>query len=269
MRLAAATHVRTLFLAALAAAGPAGAGCSRDAAVATASPAAAETAAFAQDERRRRAMVANIEQLVAAGALGRTGRLDPRVLAAMREVPRHLFVPAPLGDEAYGDTALPIGHGSTISQPLVVAAMTDLLEVAPGHKVLEVGTGSGYQAAILSRLGARAYTVEIVPALARSAAARLKRLGYADVHVRAGDGYKGWPGEAPFDAILVTAGATHIPEPLTRQLKPGGRMLIPMGPSADEQQLTLVTKDRQGRLTVRPLAPVAFIPLDERAGPPR
>ena len=213
----------------------------------------------------RRAMVANIEQLASTGALGGQRRIDPRVLAVMREVPRERFVPDGMRRWAYDDTALPIGYGSTISQPFIVAVMTDLLQVKPGQKVLEVGAGSGYQAAILSRLGARVYTIEIVPQLARSAADRLRELGYLSVEVRAGDGYKGWPEQAPFDAILVTAGATHIPQPLVRQLKPGGRMLIPMGPDAESQELTLVTRNARGQTKVRRLGGVRFVPLDERA----
>jgi protein-L-isoaspartate(D-aspartate) O-methyltransferase len=232
-------------------------------AVVDASPLVAETTPA--HEASRRAMVANIEQLAAAGALGSPRRLDPRVIAAMREVPRDRFVPEDLRDLAYRDTPLPIGYGSTISQPFIVAVMTDFLEVKPGQKVLEVGTGSGYQAAILARLGARVYTIEIVPQLARSAAKRLPALGFKGVEVRAGDGYKGWPQQAPFDAILVTAGATHIPEPLVRQLKPGGRMLIPMGPDARSQQLTLVTRDARGQTKVQRLGSVMFVPLNERA----
>ena len=228
---------------------------------------AGAAAAQPQYDIPRRAMVANIEQLAAAGALAGPRKLDRRVLAAMREVPRHRFVPDERRAWAYEDTALEIGHGSTISQPFMVATMTDLLQVRPGQKVLEVGTGSGYQAAILDRLGAQVYTIEIVPQLARSAAARLAELGHRGVQVRTGDGYKGWPQAAPFDAILVTAGATHIPDPLVAQLKPGGRMLIPAGQDEDRQQLTLVTKDAKGAVKVRRLGRVAFIPLDERARP--
>ena len=219
-------------------------------------------------EARRRAMVANIEQLAAAGALGGPRRLDPKVLAAMREIPRHRFVPDDVAASAYDDTALPIGFDSTISQPFMVATMTDLLEIRPGQKVLEVGTGSGYQAAILSRLGAKVFTIEIVEPLARAAEARLEALGYSGVQVRAGDGYKGWPQAAPFDAILVTAGATHLPQPLVDQLKPGGRMVIPIGEDRDRQQLTLVTKDSNGRVNRRRIGGVLFVPLDERARRP-
>jgi len=149
----------------------------------------------------------------------------------------------------------------------MVAIMTDLLEARPGWKVLEVGTGSGYQAAVLAVLGAQVFTIEIVPELARSAQARLAAMGYAGVRVRAGDGYKGWPEAAPFDGILVTAGATHVPKPLIDQLKPGGRMVIPVGERRETQELTLVTKDARGRIRRTRLGPVLFVPLDERARP--
>jgi protein-L-isoaspartate(D-aspartate) O-methyltransferase len=210
-------------------------------------------------------MVANVRQLITAGAMEGTANLDPAIAGAMAEVPRHLFVPEPLQSRAYSDQALPIGYDSTISQPLIVAAMTDLLEVRPGDRALEVGTGSGYQAALLARLGARVHTVEIVPELAQGAAARLKALGYDQIAVRAGDGYAGWPEHAPFDRIMVTAGATHVPAPLVRQLAPNGRMVIPVGSAQDRQRLTLVTKDARGKVTTRRLARVIFIPLNERA----
>jgi protein-L-isoaspartate(D-aspartate) O-methyltransferase len=232
------------------------------AAALVAAPAAAqpdETAAA------RRGMVANVQQLVAAGAGGGAlRRLDPLVVRVMREVPRHLFVPESQRDRAYGDAALAIGHDATISQPVVVAMMTDLLDVDAGDVVLEVGTGSGYQAAVLSRLAGRVYSIEIVEPLARSAAERLARLGYAaNVEVRAGDGYAGWPEHAPFDSIIVTAGASHVPAALVRQLKPGGRLLIPVGRTEASQQLVLVTKDARGRVSRRTLMPVSFIPLEE------
>ena len=155
---------------------------------------------------------------------------------------------------------LPIGHDQTISQPFIVALMTHLLAPQPGHIVLEVGTGSGYQAAILSRLVRRVYTIEIVPQLAERAAGQLKALGYANVLVRQGDGYAGWPEHAPFDGIVVTAGAERIPAPLLAQLRPGGRMVIPLGPAAD-QQLVLVTKDKEGRTRQEALLPVRFVPF--------
>lgn len=217
------------------------------------------------NQRARTAMVANIEQLAAAGALGPPRQLDARVLAAMRKVPRDRFVPPTMRSLAYKDTALPIGHDSTISQPFVVAVMTDEAKVKPGARVLEVGAGSGYQAAILASLGAEVYTVEIVPQLATAAAERLKSLGYTSVNVRSGDGYRGWPERAPFDAILVTAGATQVPKPLVQQLKPGGRMVIPAG-SRGDQQLLIVSKTPRGAVQTRRLGAVAFVPLREPRG---
>ena len=186
---------------------------------------------------------------------------DPRVLAAMGAVPRHLFVPQDQQDEAYADYPLPIGEGQTISQPSLVALMTHLLRPKPGDTVLEVGTGSGYQAAILSRLVSRVYTIEIVGPLARQASGRLARLGYANVTVRHGDGYAGWPAHAPFDSIIVTAGAPHVPRPLIDQLKPGGRMVIPVGPADSTQRLKLIVKDARGRTKERMIVPVRFVPL--------
>jgi len=179
----------------------------------------------------------------------------------MGEVPRHELVPADVRSMAYGDTPLPIGHGQTISQPYIVALMTSLVRPAKEHVVLEIGTGSGYQAAVLSRLAARVYSIEIVEPLAREAAARLKALGYANVTVRAGDGYKGWPEQAPFDAIVVTAAAPHIPQPLVEQLKPGGRMVIPVGSAPSSQDLMVVEKDHDGRARTRRALPVRFVPL--------
>jgi protein-L-isoaspartate(D-aspartate) O-methyltransferase len=210
-------------------------------------------------------MVANIRQLVAAGAAGEGRRLSAQVLRVMEEIPRHRFVPEEIAPFAYSDSALPIGWESTISQPFIVALMTDLLETRPEHAVLEVGTGSGYQAAILSRLVRQVYSIEIVEPLALAAAERLKAMGHANVDVRAGDGYLGWPEHAPFDGIIVTAGATHVPKPLVEQLKPGGRMVIPVGRTALGQKLTLVTKDARGRVRSRAVLPVNFIPLEESA----
>ena len=155
---------------------------------------------------------------------------DARVLAAMRDVPRHLFVPPELQSQAYDDAPLPIGYAQTISQPYIVALMTALTQPSPSDRALEVGTGSGYQAAVLSRLVSQVYTIEIVEPLARSAEQRLKNLGYANVTVRAGDGYAGWPEMAPFDIVMVTAAPDHVPEPLLAQLKPGGRLVVPIGP---------------------------------------
>jgi protein-L-isoaspartate(D-aspartate) O-methyltransferase len=192
-----------------------------------------------------------------------TGRekLSEHVLQAMREVPRHEFVPDAYRDAAYEDRPLPIGHGQTISQPFIVALMTDLLKPEPDHVVLEVGTGSGYQAAVLSRLVASVYTIEIVEALGEQAAARLHRLGYRNVEVRVSDGYYGWKEHAPYDGIIVTAAATHIPLPLIRQLKPGGRMVIPVGMPFATQQLMLVEKQADGEVRTHQLLPVAFVPL--------
>jgi protein-L-isoaspartate(D-aspartate) O-methyltransferase len=197
-----------------------------------------------------------------------TGRraLDRRVLAVLGRVPRHEFVPAALRGRAYENRPLPIGYGQTISQPYIVALMTDLLEVKAGDAVLEVGTGSGYQAAVLAELGARVYSVEIVPELQRRAGALLARLGYANVEVRGGDGYDGWPEHAPFDAIVVTAAASHIPPPLVQQLAPGGRMVIPVGAPFMVQQLTLVSKTAAGQVQTRQLLPVAFVPLTREPG---
>ena len=193
-------------------------------------------------------------------------RANPRVLAAMRAVPRHLFVPPGQRAHAYDDRPLPIGEDQTISQPSLVALMTHLLRPKRGDVVLEVGTGSGYQAAILSRLVARVYTIEIVEPLARRASDRLSRLGYRNVRVRHGDGYAGWPGQAPFDGIIVTAGARHVPRPLVDQLKPGGRMVIPVGPSGSVQQLMLITKGRSGAVNQQTLIPVRFVPLTRKRG---
>ena len=187
--------------------------------------------------------------------------LDARVMRAMATVERHQFVPADLRSDAYDNRPLPIGYGQTISQPYIVALMTDLLSPRPGDVVLEIGTGSGYQAAILARLVKRVYTVEIVAPLARSAAARLKRLQFNNVDVRSGDGYNGWAEHGPYDAIIVTAAATHVPPPLMRQLKPGGRMVIPVGGGFATQQLVFVHKNANGRITTRQILPVVFVPL--------
>nr|WP_235044673.1 protein-L-isoaspartate(D-aspartate) O-methyltransferase [Methylohalobius crimeensis] len=187
--------------------------------------------------------------------------LDPRVKKALREVPRHLFVDPPHRHQAYKNRPLPIGYGQTISQPYIVALMTALLEPQPDHTVLEIGTGSGYQAAVLSRLVKKVYTVEIIEPLAEQARKRLRELGYANVEVRLGDGYHGWKEHAPFDGIVVTAAASHIPQPLVQQLKPGGRMIVPVGGHFLTQSLLLVEKDRGGRVITRQLLPVRFVPL--------
>jgi protein-L-isoaspartate(D-aspartate) O-methyltransferase len=184
------------------------------------------------------------------------------VLRALRRVPRHEFVPAPLRSAAYQDRPLPIGNDQTISQPYMVAKMTELLRPQPGHRVLEVGTGSGYQAAVLAVLVKDVYTIEIVAPLAEQARQRLERLGYANVHVRAGDGYLGWPEAAPFDSIVVTAGATHLPPPLLEQLKPGGRMVIPLGQPPYGLELRVVHRGQTPQdLRIERIMPVAFVPL--------
>ena len=187
--------------------------------------------------------------------------IDPSILAVMRQVPRHELVPADIRDQAYDDRPLPIGYGQTISQPYIVALMTHLARPAKHHVVLEVGTGSGYQAAVLSPLVARVFSIEIVEPLANRAADRLQELGFHNVSVRQGDGYKGWPEHGPFDSIVVTAGASHIPQPLIDQLKPGGRMVIPVGGPSTTQSLTLVEKDERGNAQTRTLLPVRFVPL--------
>jgi protein-L-isoaspartate(D-aspartate) O-methyltransferase len=186
---------------------------------------------------------------------------DRRVLDAMRKVPRHKFVPPELAPRAYGDHPLPIGHGQTISQPYIVAIMTELAEPSAQHRALEIGTGSGYQAAVLSELVAEVYTIELLEPLGASARDRLKSLGYSNVTVRIGDGYKGWPEKAPFDLILVTAGAPFIPPALIDQLAPGGRMVIPVGEAWAGQVLKLVTKNKSGKVRTEDIMGVRFVPL--------
>jgi protein-L-isoaspartate(D-aspartate) O-methyltransferase len=200
------------------------------------------------------------ETMVRDDIAGR-GVSDPAVLAAMRKVPRHEFVPERLRRYAYGDEPLPIGEEQTISQPYIVAAMTELLKAGPDAVVLEVGTGSGYQAAVLAVIVKKVYTIEIIPELGTTAAERLSRLGYTNVEVRVGDGYLGWPEHAPFDGILVTAGADHVPGPLVEQLKPGGRMVIPVGPTLDVQNLLLIEKRDDGTIATNNVMPVRFVPL--------
>lgn len=210
----------------------------------------------------RLAMVRAIEVDVLATSLDLDKEvLDTRVLTAMKNVPRHEFVPVYLRGAAYANRPLPIGHGQTISQPYIVAIMTDLLKVKATDRVLEVGTGSGYQAAILAELADRIFTIEIIEPLGNQARARLKRLGYHNAQVMIGDGYYGWKQHAPFDAIVVTAAASHVPPPLIRQLKPGGRMMIPVGTRFLVQQLLLIQKDAKGKVTTRQILPVRFVPL--------
>lgn len=211
---------------------------------------------------QRAALLAEVEADVrmTADALGFSS-LDPAVADALGQVPRHDFVPAPQRKQAYVNYPLPIGRGQTISQPYIVAIMTQLLGVGPGDRVYELGTGSGYQAAVLAQMGVEVYSVEIVPELADRAAETLRGLGYDRVHVRAGDGWLGWPEAAPFDGILVTAAAPKVPETLIEQLAPGGRLVIPIGEPADVQSLILFEKLASGELIRRNVLPVRFVPV--------
>jgi protein-L-isoaspartate(D-aspartate) O-methyltransferase len=192
------------------------------------------------------------------------GVRDPRVLEAMRRVPRHLFVPEPLRARAYDDRPLPIGHAQTISQPYIVAWMTEALQVGPGRKVLEVGTGSGYQAAVLAAMGVDVYTIEIVPPLAEAAARALGAAGISGVRARVGDGYAGWPEHAPFHGVIVTAAPDHVPQPLLDQLAVGGRLVIPVG-KREVQWMTVVTKRPDG-IRRENVMPVLFVPLVRTPG---
>jgi protein-L-isoaspartate(D-aspartate) O-methyltransferase len=186
---------------------------------------------------------------------------DERVLGALGDVRRHEFVPQHLRSEAYANHPLPIGHGQTISQPYIVALMTDLVNPGVNDVVLEVGTGSGYQAAVLAKLVRRVYSIEIIEPLAEQAKERLERLGFTNIETRLGDGYFGWEEHAPFDAIVVTAAASHVPPPLIAQLKPGGRMVIPVGARFQVQYLLLIEKTLQGQVTTRQITAVRFVPL--------
>jgi protein-L-isoaspartate(D-aspartate) O-methyltransferase len=222
------------------------------------------TAAGADDEfaARRRQMVAEVAAL-ARDTGTETGRpaFDARVTTALGMVPRHRFVPFDQVRAAYDNRPLPIGHGQTISQPYIVALMSDLMKVEPHHVVLEIGTGSGYQAAILAELAQTVCTIEIIEPLARAAAERLRSLGYAKVRTRVGDGYYGWEECGPYDSIIVTAAGSHVPAPLVRQLKPGGRLVIPVGAPFLAQHLMLVEKRADGSIGTRQILPVRFVPL--------
>lgn len=207
-----------------------------------------------QDE----AALARERERMVAGQIEFRGVRDAKTLAAMRKVPRHLFVPRESLPEAYADHPLPIGSGQTISQPYIVAFMTEALRLEGGEKVLEIGTGSGYQAAVLAEIAKGVFTIEIVEPLAAESKQRLARLGYSNVSVRAGDGYLGWPEEAPFDAIMVTAAAPRVPEPLKQQLKDGGRLVLPVG---DEYQELVVLTRRGSQFEERRVLPVRFVPM--------
>ncbi|UJR83259.1 protein-L-isoaspartate(D-aspartate) O-methyltransferase [Sandaracinus amylolyticus] len=235
------------------------AGCSREPAEPRAAKADAPTTSTGADTAGG-AYADEREEL--ARALARDGIHDDRVLAAIRSVPRHELVPDDLRAMAYWDQPLPIGHEQTISQPYIVALMTQLADVDPGDKILEVGTGSGYQAAVLSAMGADVYTIEIVEALGGQAAEDLERLGY-DVHARIGDGYRGWPEEAPFDAIVITAAPPEVPQPLLDQLRVGGRLVVPVG-ERDAQELVVITRTEDGYERSRGF-PVLFVPMTGEA----
>ena len=217
-------------------------------------------------ERRRM-----VERQIERPRDGRATVTNKQVIKAMLAVPRHAFVPAAVRRHAYADAALPIEHGQTISQPYVVALMTEQLRVTPDSRVLEVGTGSGYQAAVLAQLTPHVYSIEIVKELAESAARTLKEQGYASVSVRAGDGYKGWPEHAPFDAIIVTCAPEELPEPLWEQLKPGGRIVIPVGSADRVQELVVVSKTPDGQRRMQTVTKVQFVPMtrEEPVGAPQ
>jgi len=211
--------------------------------------------AFCQKDKYESERQRMVDNQIAARGIS-----DQATLRAMRKVPRHLFVPALYAKEAYSDRPLPIGYSQTISQPFIVAYMTELVKPAKGKKALEIGTGSGYQAAILAEIVDTVYTIEIVPELAKEAAARLNILGYQNIVAKYGDGYKGWPEHGPFDIIIVTAAADHIPQPLKDQLADGGRLVMPVGNPATVQELILLTK-RNGKISEQRLETVWFVPL--------
>ena len=217
----------------------------------------------AQEEKDpyRERRLGMVREDIARSGWYRTGVKDKAVLEAMRTVARHKFVPDRLLRRAYSDGPLPIGYGQTISQPYIVAYMTEMLKPKKDHVVLEIGTGSGYQAAVLAEIVKEVYSIEVIPELGESAKKRLKDLGCTNVEIRVGDGYDGWKEHAPFDAIIVTAAASHIPPPLIEQLKPGGCMAIPVGPPMQVQQLLLVEKRDDGKVVQRSEMPVRFVPL--------
>jgi protein-L-isoaspartate(D-aspartate) O-methyltransferase len=220
--------------------------------IAVAGTGAAQTDRFAGE--RQRMVVDQIE---------RRGVADPAVLAALARVPRHLFVPEDVRANAYADTPLPIGYHQTISQPYIVGLMSSLLALKPGDKVLEIGTGSGYQAAVLAELGAQVYTIEIVAPLGEQALRTFHELGYDSIHTRIDDGYKGWPEQAPFDAVVLTAAPAQIPQPLLDQVKPGGRIVAPVGKGW--QDLIVLTKQADGSFDKRSVLPVRFVPMTGEA----
>lgn len=211
---------------------------------------------------QRKQLIDEIKENVSSTAIHlKREKLAPAVLKAMESVPRHEFVPPAQRKFSYQNRPLPIGHGQTISQPYIVAIMTDLLDLKSEDKVLEIGTGSGYQAAILATLVKNVYSIEIIEPLGKAASKRLDKLGFKNVEVRLGDGYYGWKEHALFDAIIVTAAASHIPPPLIKQLKPGGRMIIPVGSRFMTQELLMVNKNDKGEVTTRQILPVRFVPL--------
>ena len=213
------------------------------------------------DAARHRMVLEVLSDSAETSSYSGISALSRGVIAAMEKVERHRFVPAKLAALAYLNRPLPIGHGQTISQPFIVALMTDMMRVRDGDKVLEIGTGSGYQAAVLAEMAGSVYTIEIIEPLGKQAGELLKSLGYRNVATRVGDGYYGWPEAAPFDAIIVTAAASHVPPPLLKQLKPGGRMVIPLGTQFMTQYLMLVEKKMDGSVTSRQILPVRFVPL--------
>ncbi len=217
----------------------------------------------AQDYAAQRArMVAEVEAMYAeTRSLTGLAAMSPQVRAALGKVERHRLVPAGQQPLAYRNHPLPIGQGQTISQPYIVALSTDLIAPQPQHHVLEVGTGSGYQAAVLAEIVSRVFTIELIPSLGSEAEAKLRQLGYQNIDVRIGDGYRGWPEKAPFDAIIVTAAAPRVPEALVAQLKAGGKMVIPIGPASETQELMLIAKDAGGKTTQQRILPVRFVPL--------